>query len=573
MAKTLKKADVVVVGLGWASSIVANECAKAGLKVVALERGANQDTSDFLGAHDEYKYVNNFALKQDLSKESVTFRNESKQMALPMRKNYSFDVGNNVGGAGVHWNGMSYRFLPYDFELKSMTEQRYGKNKISKDYSIQDWGLSYDEMEKYYDKAEKMMGISGEDKSPFSGKRKNPFPNPPLEKTTMLHKFEKAAKKLGYNPCMVPAANCSQPYENSDKQSLGACQYCAFCEHFGCEYAAKASPLITTIPSALATKNLSIITHANVIEILHKNGRASGVKFINTLTLEEFIQPAEVIMLGSYVFNNARLLMHSKIGEIYDEKSLKGTLGKNYSFQITPSVNGFFDEPFNVYLGAGALCNWIDDFNGDNFDHSKLDFIHGASFRISQNGARPIASNPIEPGTPTWGAAFKKASVRNYTRFTYIGAQGASLPHNSNYLSLDPTYKDAYGLPLIRITYDYTKQDRKLYDFMLPKLAGIMKEMGARKFYTSPKLTNYGLVSNGWYGSTHIAGGTIMGAKKEESVVNTYLQHWDMPNLFVVGASNFPHNPGYNPTLTINALAYRASEGIIKFFKEKRLLA
>lgn len=108
-------------------------------------------------------------------------------------------------------------------------------------------------------------------------------------------------------------------------------------------------------------------------------------------------------MLGSYVFNNAKLLMVSNIGEIYNPKTGKGTLGKNYSYQITPSVNGFFKDPFNSYLGAGALCNWIDDFNGDNFDHSKLDFIHGASFRLSQNGARPIASNPTEPITHLHG--------------------------------------------------------------------------------------------------------------------------------------------------------------------------
>lgn len=366
---------------------------------------------------------------------------------------------------------------------------------------------------------------------------------------------------------MVPASNSSQTYTNPDKQSLGACQYCAFCEHFGCEYGAKASPIVTTIPSALATKNLDIKTYANVLEILHKDSKATGVRFVNTLTLEEFIQPAEVVMLGSYVCNNAKLLMVSNIGEIYNPKTGKGTLGKNYSYQITPSVNGFFKDPFNSYLGAGALCNWIDDFNGDNFDHSKLDFIHGASFRLSQNGTRPIASNPTEPNTPSWGAEFKKASIYNYTRFTYIGAQGASIPYMGNYLSLDPTYKDAYELPLIRVTYNFTKQDKNLYNFMLPKLKSIMQEMGAQNIYTSPKLGDYGVVSNDWYISTHIAGGTIMDTDKNISVVNPYLQHWDVNNLFVIGAGNFPHNPGYNPTLTLNALAYRASEAIIKYLK------
>lgn len=568
MAKKLKKCDVVVVGLGWASSVVANECAKAGLKVVGLERGVSQEMSDFLGAHDEYKYVNNAALKQDVSKETITFRNNSSEMALPLRKNYyNFDIGNNLGGAGVHWNGMSYRFLPYDFEIKSMTEKKYGKNKLSSDYFLQDWGVTYEEMEKYYDKAEKMMGVSGEDKIKFLGKRSNPYPNPPLHKTTMLKKFEDACERLGYHPSMVPASNSSQIYTNPDGETLGGCQYCAFCEHFGCEYAAKASPLVTTLPSALKTGNFEIRTNANVLEILHKNGKAIGVRYVNTLTLEEFVQEADVVMLGAYVINNARLLMLSNIGTPYNPKTREGTLGKNYCFQITPSVNGFFKEQFNTFLGAGALASWIDDFNGDNFDHSKLNFIHGASFRLSQNGARPIASNPLKPNSPTWGAEFKKASIYNFTRFTYIGAQGGSMPYYDNYISLDETYKDAYGLPLAKVTYNYTKQDINLYNFMLPKLEGIMKAMGANEVYVSPKIKDYDFRGNGWYGSSHITGGTIMGVDKRNSVVNTYLQHHDCENLFVVGASNFPHNGGYNPTLTLNALAYRASEGIIKYLK------
>lgn len=181
----------------------------------------------------------------------------------------------------------------------------------------------------------------------------------------------------------------------------------------------------------------------------------------------------------------------------------------------------------------------MDDFNGDNFDHSKLDFIHGASFRLSQNWDRPIASNSTEPNTPSWGVEFKKASIYNYTRFTYIGAQGASIPYIGNYLSLDPTYKDTYGLPLIRVTYNFTKQDKNLYNFMLPKLKSIMQEMGAQNIYTSPKLGDYGVVSNSWYTFTHIAGGTIMGTDKNTSVVNPYLQHWDVNNLFVVGVGIF----------------------------------
>ena len=141
--------------------------------------------------------------------------------------------------------------------------------------------------------------------------------------------------------------------------------------------------------------------------------------------------------------------MVSNIGEQYDPETGKGTLGKNYCYQILPGANGYFDEQMNTFMGAGALGMTIDDFNADNFDHSDLDFIHGGSISITQTGYRPIETNPIQQGTPTWGAEFKKNSIYNYTRSLSIGTQGASMPHKENYLSLDSKYKDVYGFPLL----------------------------------------------------------------------------------------------------------------------------
>lgn len=563
MVKTLPKVDVVTVGVGWMGGIIAAECAKAGLKVLGLERGEERGTEDYLKVHDEYRYAVRYELMQNLAKETITIRNNRKMNALPMRQLGSFLLGDGLGGSGTHWNGHTWRFYPYDFQIKTMTEKKYGPNKLSKDYQLQDWGVTYDELEPYFYKYEQTIGLSGEDKNPFL-KRKDPFPTPPMKRTPILKKFEKATTELGYSPFMLPSANLSEAYTNPDGQAINACQYCGFCERFGCEYGAKSSPEITVVPTAMKTGNYETRFHANVVEVMKNGNKVTGVRYMDTLSGEEFIQPAEVVVLTSYVFNNAKLLMVSKIGEQYDPATGRGTLGKNYCYQILPGATGFFEDQMNTFMGAGALGMTIDDFNADNFDHSDLDFIHGGSLSITQTGARPIESNPIQKDTPTWGAEFKKASIYNYTRTLSIGAQGASMPHKENFLSLDGRYKDAYGIPLVQMTYNFTDQDRALHAYITEKAAEIMKEMGAKTVEARTPITDYDIVG---YQTTHNTGGTVMGASPENSVVNPFLQHWDAENLFVVGAGNFAHNGGYNPTGTLGALAYRCAEGIIKYSK------
>lgn len=570
MAKTLPKTDVVTIGVGWAGGIIAAECTKSGLKVVGLERGGNRDTQNFSMIHDELRYAIRYDLMQDVSKETITFRNKLDQRALPMRQLGSFLLGTGVGGAGVHWNGHTFRFLPYDFEIKTKTIERYGKSKIKDGYLIQDWGITYDELEPYYDKFEKTCGISGEP-NPLGGKRNSDYPTPPLKSTVMTNKFRDAAKKLGLQPFALPAGNLSEAYTNPDGEKLNACQYCAFCERFGCEYGAKSAPNVTVIPTAMKTGNFELRTHANVIEILHSGGKATGVRYIDTMSGEEMIQLADVVVVSSYVMNNAKLLLVSKLGNPYDPKTGKGVIGKNYCYQLNPGTTGFFEkERFNSYMGAGSLGTVVDDFNGDNFDHSDLDFIHGGSYVVSQSGARPIGTNAVPSGTPLWGKEFKQKSIKYFTRTIDSWFQGASMPHRNNYLDLDPTFKDIYGVPLLRMTYNFTDQDRKLNDYLNKQSDKVMKEMGADIIENYGKLADYNIVP---YQTTHNVGGVVMGDDPTLSAINNYSQMWDADNVFVVGASSFPHNSGYNPTGTLGALAYRAAEGIIKFSKSGGQLA
>ncbi|MBO0992586.1 GMC family oxidoreductase [Bacillus sp. SD088] len=571
MAKTLPKTDVVTVGVGWTGGIIAAECAKEGLNVIGLERGGDKrNAEDFSMVHDELRYAMRYDLMQDMSKETITFRNKQDQRALPMRQLGSFLLGEGVGGSGIHWNGHTFRFLPYDFEIKSKTIEKYGKNKIKKDYLIQDWGITYDELEPYYDKFEKTCGLSGEP-NPLGGKRSADYPTPPMKKTVITKKFKDTAEKMGLHPFSMPSANLSEDYTNPDGEKINACQYCAFCERFGCEYGAKTSPNITVIPTAKKTGNFELRTYANVLEIIHEGGKATGVRYIDVLKGEEYIQPADVVVLTSYVMNNNKLLLVSNLGQPYDPDTGKGVIGRNYCYQMVPGTTGFFEkERFNSYMGAGSLGEVVDDFNGDNFDHSDLDFIHGGSLAVTQAGYRPIGNNPVPPGTPLWGKEFKQKSIKYYTRTISASYEGASMPYRYNYLDLDPTYKDVYGVPLLRMTYNFTDQDRNLYEYLNKQSDKVMKEMGADTIQSSGKLADYDIVP---YQTTHNVGGVVMGDDPSISAVNNYSQMWDADNVFVVGASSFAHNSGYNPTGTVGALAYRAAEGIIEYSKKGGQLA
>jgi gluconate 2-dehydrogenase alpha chain len=163
MATRLKGVDIVIVGLGWTGGILAKELCGTGLSIVALERGKPRDTNpDFMmpTIHDELRYARRHELMQNAARDTLTFRNNSNETALPMRQLGSFLPGEGVGGAGVHWNGQTWRWLPWDHEPLRRTLSRYGKSAIPPEMNLQDWGVTYDDLEPYYDRFEYLCGVS-----------------------------------------------------------------------------------------------------------------------------------------------------------------------------------------------------------------------------------------------------------------------------------------------------------------------------------------------------------------------------------------------------------------------------
>ena len=575
MVKKLNKVDAVIVGSGWAGGIVAAELTKAGHKVVILERGKDKKHEDFNGTKDELRYSQRYDLMQNLHKETITSRGDLSETALPVRNNVNARLGENTGGAGVHWNGWTFRWLPYDFEIYSKTVERYGKGKIPKDSTMQDWGVTYDEMEPYFDKFEKTAGISGEE-NPLGPPRSDKYPNPPLKTTPAINLFQKASTELGYHPYRMPGATVSQTYQNPDGETINGCVYCAFCEEYGCNFGAKADPIGTVLATAKKTGNMELRNGANVTRVSHNGKRATGVIYVDTSTGQEYEQPADIVVLAGFVFTNTKLLLLSKIGTPYNPQTGKGIIGKNFTGHFSNlstyiGARGFFeDKKFNLYMGTGSLGSTLDDFAGDNEDHTNLNYLHGFEIHFSQLGARPISNNQVPVGTPTWGKEFKKNSLHYTNRNIFITSQTAFLPNKYSYLDLDPTYKDALGNPLLRVTVKYMEDDINRSKAGVARCEEIMNKMGA-DIVDVDKVADDLQFDHKFY-TDHFIGGVIMGASPANSAVNTYSQMWDMENLFVVGGSSFPHTGNYNPTGTIGAFAYRAAEGMNKYLSEGGLL-
>jgi gluconate 2-dehydrogenase alpha chain len=572
MAKKLPPIDVVLVGFGWTAAMLAQELTDSGLQVLAVERGAWRDTpTDFAPTfiQDELRYYWRHELFEETARETLTFRNSSNQMALPMRQLGSFLPATGVGGAGIHWNGQTWRFLPSDFVARSHNEQRYGA--LQQDMTIQDWGVTYDELEPYFDKFEYLCGISGKagnikgqkqsGGNPFEGPRRREYPNPPMQMTYAPTLFAQAAKDLGYQPFPCPSANMSRAYTNPLGVQLGQCSYCGFCEKFACGNYSKASPQTTILPVLMRKDNFTLKTECEVLKVNLDSTRkkATGVLYIDAQG-EEWEQPAELVILCAFAYHNPRLMLLSGIGQPYDPSTGTGVVGKNYAYQIVSSVDVFFDDKLtNTFIGAGSVGMGVDEFNGDNFDHSGLGFIGGGYLACWTTNGRPIETHPTPEGTPKWGAKWKQAVVKNYLKHTAISTHGAVMSHRGNYLDLDPTYRDIYGRPLMRLTFDFTENEHKMSGYLTDKAAEIARAMKPREIKINRRAGHYSIVP---YQTTHNTGGAIMGTDPKTSAINRYLQSWDVPNVFVMGSCAFPQNPGYNPTGTVGALTYWAADAI-----------
>lgn len=576
MARQERKVDAVIVGLGWTGSILAMELCAAGLDVLAIERGDDRDTvPDFAYPKmiDELKYGVRLALMQQPRDSTVTIRRSLAETALPYRRLGSFQPGNGVGGAGVHWNGHNWRALPQELRLRSYVTETFGASVIPEGMTIEDWGVSYDELETHFDRFEYVCGISGqagnlngvrkEGGNVFEGPRKRDFPLPPLPTLLNGKLFGDAAKAMGYHPFPMPSANVSDAWVNEYGMQLGPCNFCGFCERFGCINYSKSSPQTCVLDALRRKPNFRYRVNSEVlrVELAADRKTATGVTYADTKG-EEVFQPADLVILAAYQLHNVHLLLLSGVGQPYDPERGEGVVGRNYAYQMTGGTSLFFkDKHFNPFVGAGASAMVIDDFGTERIDFAREGFIGGSYVSSAQTNGQPIRSMPLPAGTPGWGAGWKKAIKEWYGHAMTIGSHGSNMSYRDCYLDLDPTYRDQYGRPLMRMTFDWKENDIRMTQFMRARIEPIARSMNPTHWQSSYKTpgAHYDVRP---YQTTHNVGGAIMGVDPKKSAVNRYLQCWDAHNVFVMGASAFPQNIQYNPTGMVGALAYWSAHAL-----------
>jgi gluconate 2-dehydrogenase alpha chain len=370
-----------------------------------------------------------------------------------------------------------------------------------------------------------------------------------------------AARSLGWKPFHSPAAINSLPYKGR-----GACGYHGYCDRGGCHLRAKNSTCFTTIPEAVKSKNLTIIDRAQVTRILSDaHGRVTGVRYIRDG--QEYSQPAKAVLIGSYTYENVRLLLLSKTQAYPNGLSNNhGQVGKHYfghwDAQAGAGVNALFPNDLNIWYGAilsqGVV---IDEWADDSYDHSGLGFIGGASMTVYTE-KHPIASaaSATFGQAPQWGAKWKRWIHENAGRTASAYLQGNSFPYENTYLDLDPEAKDPLGDPVIRVTSGPKENERLACLYAQDKMEQWFRAAGATVVTkgnpTGPRL------------STHTYGGTRMGDNPESSVVDKWGFSHEAPNLGMLGGSVFGTSGARNPTLTIQALAWRTADHLAKDWKK-----
>ncbi|HVZ21358.1 MAG TPA: GMC family oxidoreductase [Vicinamibacterales bacterium] len=567
MATSLRKTDVVVIGLGAAGGVAVLPLTQAGLHVTALEAGEWLDVRDMVP--DELKL--NRGLwppgPQKVQGEVPTVRaNASSPTVRPSRH----PMMNAVGGTSMHYMAQAWRLNPWDFGAVSEVTRRYGASRIPKGSTVEDWPFGYEELEPYYDKVEYGIGVSGkagniagrkdERGNVFEGARSREYPMPPLRHAGFTDRMAEVARGLGWHPFPGPAAIASRPYEGRP-----GCVYHGYCLGAGCHVNAKSSTAVSTIPKAQATKQLTIVTGARVTSIESDgNGRVTGVRYMKGR--EEFVQPASAVLVASYTYENVRLLLLSR-SKAYPNglSNNHGQVGRHYfSHNQGGGVSAIFPFDLNVWYGTPGQGVNVDDWADDNFDHGALDFIGGGTLWVYTERRPMSAVNSVQAfrrGQRAWGSEWKAFVKENAGRVHGSYLQKTTLPYEDNYLDLDPIAKDPFGLPVIRITAEYKDNEKRIGRFIAAKMRQWYMDAGATM------VQGDGDVGTAMGVSTHAYGGTRMGDNPETNVVDRWGFSHEAPNLGVLGGSVMGTSGARNPTLTAQALAWRTADHLVKNWK------
>ncbi|HTQ58005.1 MAG TPA: GMC family oxidoreductase [Bryobacteraceae bacterium] len=546
----MKRVNAVVVGAGAGGGIVAKELAVAGLSVVLLERG--KWYTPFDGRKDDLRNQRTTVLGNAFGPDDE--RNPRVAVDLQGRAHSVRASGpgysNNaacVGGGTLSYGAMAWRYMEKDFRMRSTYGQVPGS-------TLEDWPISYQDLEPYYEKAEWEIGVSGDDSgNPFRAPRRKPLPMPPLPPNREFEILEPAARRLGLHPFHIPMLRNTIPYNGR-----GPCMRCRWCVGFACEVNAKCGTQNTVIPKSLATGNCELRTECMVRQILtDARGRVTGVEYFDVHDRLR-TQEADLVVVSSAAVESARLLLNSKstlfpngLGNRYD------WVGRNLQGHCYTGAFGIMPDDIYDDLGPGASIA-ICDFNHGNPGLAGGAMLANEFIRLPYQFV-----GMLPPDVPKWGPAHKDFMRRYYRRAIAVQGPTQEMPMFEARVTVDPDVPDYWGIPVARLSGDKHPHTIEISTAMAAKAEAWLREAGAVRTWKK-------LAGPGYTGGQHQAGTCRMGNDPKTSVVNRYCQVHDIDNLFVIDGSVHVTNGGFNPVLTIMANAYRASEYLVKGWKGTR---
>ena len=561
--------DICIVGSGAGASPVAYTMAKAGAKVLVLEKGPWLTEKEFfkdelaISIHDAY----NPKLENEQHVIEEEYQSEDGkpfwQGEATSDSGWTWWNGNVVGGSSNFMSGYFHRLKPVDFRLKTEFGAIEGAN-------IADWPISYDELEPYYAMVEREVGVSGRVvEHPHQEPRSSDFPYPPIAEVPMSSWIDKAAKDIGYHAIPVPRAVLSQP-----AMGRQSCEYSGYCSSYGCSSGAKGSGRAALLNHAVATGNCTIKANSKVHKIAtDAQGKITGIHYYDAKGSKQSVT-AKTYVVACQAVETSRLLLAST-GEKFPQglANNNGQVGKNLLFSGGGTGQGdfFFDQLTEQQVSElkvvgpfvnRALQDWykIDDkaFTGASVNGKAkggtIDFLFHqnpiARARGTQWGSDEQGNDKL-----LWGEELKQSMKQEFTSYKTLRFEVFNdwLPTDDCFVALDDKVTDQWGDAVAKVRIGYHDHDLEVGAYLSQKAEKLLEALGAKNISSSV---------SGYPATNLMAGGCRFGDDPKTSVLNKNCQAHEVDNLYVTDGSFMPTGGSVPYTFTIYANAFRVAEHI-----------
>lgn len=593
-ARLQKDYDVIVVGSGAAGGQTAYTLTLDGAKVLMLEAGRNyvpELETPMFNTPDQAPLRATSTLDKEVGFYDATVEGGWQIPGEPyssasneVERKFWWWRARMLGGRTNHWGRISLRNGPYDFK------------PYSRDGLGFDWPIGYEDVAPYYDKVEMLIGVYGSN----DGLENTPnspdgclLPPPKARAGELL--IQKHAKKTGVPviaahravltqqldykraPALLhPGNERAQKIVAESMRSRAPCFWATDCGR-GCSIRANYQSTTVHLPPAMATGNLDILTDAMVREVeMSKDGRASGVIFIDKKTGREERARGRVVVLAASACETVRILLNSKSAQFPQGlANSSGKVGKYLMDTVGASISGQIPSMENMPAhnedGAGGMHVYAPWWLYKEQAAGKLGFARG--YHIEIGAGRDMPNFGSTAGLANfaggYGKKFKEDMRRYYGSFIGLTGRGEMIPNEDSYCDIDPQQKDRYGIPTLRFHWKWSEHETRQAAHMHKTFAQIIENMGGRVISKNEVDGSKAIKPGGFI--IHEVGGTLMGSDPKKSVVNQWGQSWDVKNLFVTDGAPFPSNADKNPTLTIMALAWRSADYMLAAMKRREL--